>query len=72
MDVSGDGACMSVLKRIIWRHYVLPAELVERMRKIVAKGYNPSSRYRSLRDFVIKTIEKRVEELERLEERKKS
>ncbi len=61
----------SMPKTIRWRHYVLPAELVERMKKIVAKGYNPSSRYRSLHDFVIKTIEKRVEELERLKERKK-
>jgi len=57
-------------KRIQWRHYALPSELVERMKKIIPNGYTPSSRYKSLHDFVIKTVEKRVEELERLKERK--
>jgi len=58
-------------KRIRWYHYVLPSDLVERMKKVVPNGFNPTSRYKSLYDFVIKTIEKRVEELENLKKQKK-
>ena len=58
------------MKKIRWHHFVLPSELVKRMKKVVPNGTNPTSRYRSLHQFVIETIEKRVEELEKLKERK--
>jgi len=61
----------NVPKKIRWHHYVLSSELVTRMKKVVPNGTNPSARYRSLHQFVIETVEKRVEELEKLKERKR-
>lgn len=59
------------MKKIRWRHYALPSELVERMKKVVPNGTNPTSRYGNLHDFVIQTVEKRVEELEKLKGQKR-